>query len=99
MITWTLFFQVIIVLLVLYILAVKDGRVALAVFIKKILEIATSKRFITLMIATWFVFKRVPIDSNWLILAGFFIGVDTMQNNGMFTAFSEFIKNKKAGSK
>lgn len=62
--------------------------------IKKLLQNLTSKRFITLMIATWFVYKGIAIDTNWLILAGFYVGVDTAQNHGVFTAFSDYLRNK-----
>lgn len=61
----------------------------------KLIENFTSKRFITLGIATWFVYLGIKIDPNWLMLAGFYIGVDTAKNEGVFTAFAQFLKNKR----
>lgn len=65
-------------------------------FIEKMLENISSKRFITLMIATWFVFEGLAIDANWILLAGFYMGVDTAKNEGVFAAFNEFLKLRGA---
>lgn len=62
--------------------------------IDKLMQNLTSKRFITLMIATWFVYKGIAIDTNWMLLAGFYVGVDTIQNHGVFAAFADFLRNK-----
>ena len=74
-------------------------REALFAAIEKLFEILVSKRFITLMIATWFVYKDIDISTGWLALAGFYIGVDTMQNNGVFHGFADFLKNRKTEQK
>lgn len=95
MITWTLFLQSMIIFIILYLLLSGDGRQLLKKSIAKVLTFSTSKRFIVLMIATWFVYKKVTIDPYWILLAGFFIGIDTLQNHGFFMALSEYIKNVK----
>ena len=95
LITWTLFLQILIVLVLIFILFFKEGRQAFMNGAKKLISICTSKRFITLMIATWFVYREIAIDPNWLLLAGFYIGIDTAHNNGIFQAFSEYLKNRK----
>jgi len=92
---WTIFEQLLIGALLVFFLLRESGREQLTTAIGKFFEICVSKRFITLMIATWFVYAKVKIDPNWLILAGFYIGVDTMQNNGLFGAFADYVKNKK----
>lgn len=70
------------------------GNILLSGF-KKLVTIATSKRFLTLMVATWFVYEGKAIDPNWLLLAGFFIGIDTLQNNQVFIALAEYLKTVK----
>lgn len=64
--------------------------------LQKTLINITSKRFITLMIATWFQYSGIDIDPNWLVLAGFYIGVDTMRNDGLFSAFSAYLTKNEA---
>ncbi len=98
MISWTLLIQILILLFLLVLLATKAGRQSLTKSSDKLIKIATSKRFITLMIATWFVYQKIPIDGNWLLLAGFYIGIDTAHNNGVFAAYAEYLKTKKKGA-
>ncbi len=95
MITWTLFLQIIVIFAIFYLIFSSEGRKLLQKSVAKVLTISTSKRFIVLMIATWFVYKRVPIDPYWILLSGFFIGIDTLQNHGFFNALSEYIKTVK----
>jgi len=95
MISWTLFLQIYLLILFIALLVTKQGRKAIEQSSAKFLQILTSKRFLTLMIATWFVYREIKIDPNWLLLAGFFIGLDTVNNNGVFSAFAEYLRNKK----
>jgi len=97
MIQWDLFIQAFVLFWIIILLLSKEGRKHLLEAAKKIITSLTSKRFLVLMLATWFVFKDIKIDPNWLILAGFFIGIDTMQNNQVFTALADFLKNRKGG--
>jgi hypothetical protein len=62
---------------------------------QKLLTNVTSKRFITLMIATWFVYEGIDIDPNWLLLSGFYIGIDTLKKEGVLNALSLRIQAKK----
>lgn len=70
-------------------------KTALKKAVVKLIENLSSKRFITLGIATWFVYAGIEIDPNWLMLAGFYIGVDYAKNEGVFAAFAEFLKMKR----
>ena len=90
--TWM---SLVIIAFILLLFFYRETREILLAGFKKLVTIATSKRFITLMIATWFVYKNVTIDPNWLLLAGFFIGIDTLQNNQVFTALAEYLKNAR----
>lgn len=62
---------------------------------QRLLTNVTSKRFITLMIATWFVYEGIDIDPNWLLLSGFYIGIDTLKKEGVLNALSLRIQAKK----
>jgi hypothetical protein len=39
-----------------------------------------SKKFITFGIASWFLFVGKLSESNWLIVAGIYMGVETLSN-------------------
>lgn len=95
MIGWKIFFQISLMFWIIVMLFYSDGREVLLESGKRAFIFITSKRFIVLMIATYFVYKGIRIDPNWLWLAGFFIGIDTMQNNKVFTAFADFIRTNK----
>ena len=62
---------------------------------RKVVESVTSKRFTVLMIATWFVYKGIPIDGNWLLLAAVYIGLDTAHKAGVLSALAESLKGEK----
>jgi hypothetical protein len=47
------------------------------------------------MIATWFVYEGIDIDPNWLLLSGFYIGIDTLKKEGVLNALSLRIQAKK----
>jgi hypothetical protein len=70
----------------------KEQRPVIISGVEKLIENATSKRFIVLMIATWFVYQKIPIDGNWLVLAGAYIGLDTINKAGILTSLSDKIK-------
>lgn len=93
MINWTLYLQIILAGLLLVMLLRREQRPVIVSGIQKVVENATSKRFITLMIATWFVYKGIPIDGNWLVLAGVYIGLDTANNAGVFSALADKFKS------
>jgi len=94
-ISWEQFIQFLFIFLVGILFFSKGGRDILLESSKRVFTAVTSKRFIVLMIATWFVKEEIAIDANWLWLAGFYIGIDTAQNHGVFSAFADFLKNKK----
>ena len=70
-----------------------DTRVILANAYKKMATNLTSKRFITLAIATWFVYTGTDINPNWLLLAGFYIGIDYAKHEGILKALAVMISN------
>ncbi len=90
---WELLIQIIVAGTFLVMLIRKEQRPVIISGVKKLVENATSKRFIVLMIATWFVYKQIPIDGNWLILAGAYIGLDTINKAGILTSLSTKIKS------
>ncbi len=60
---------------------------------RKAVENITSKRFTVLMIATWFVYKGIAIDGNWMILAAAYIGMDTAHKAGVLAALADKLRN------
>ena len=83
------------VILLISLIAFPKFRTEVFLAIQKIRKMITSKRFLVMAIATWFNYKGIDIDSSWIWLAGFYIGIDTMQNHDVFKAFSEFIRTRK----
>ncbi len=99
MVKWELIIQATIVICFVMFVFSKDGREDLKKAGKRATVFLTSKRFIVLMIATWFVYKGIDIDPNWMYLAGFFISIDTLQNHNVFSAFAEFLKTNRLVNK
>ncbi len=92
MIPWTLLVQIILIILFTWVLLDGNKRPMLFKAVEKLTTIATSKRFLTLAIATWFVYKNITIDPNWLLFAGFYVGMDTVHNSGLLKAVASKYK-------
>lgn len=73
----------------------RGNRETLAKGFSKMVANLTSKRFIVLAVATFFVYSEIQIDANWLILAAVYIGLDTAQNGGVFAALAEKLRAAK----
>lgn len=95
MVDWTSFVQYALIIWAVALLLFKGGRKILLDAADSVSKAITSKRFIVLMIATWFVYRKLTIDPNWLMLAGFYISVDTLQNHEVFSALATWIKSPK----
>lgn len=96
--SWQLIVEIIIAGLLLVLLLRPEVRPVFVDGLKKLVQNSTSKRFIVLMIATWFVYRQIPIDGNWLVLAGAYIGLDTINKAGVFGALADKIKSNETNA-